>query len=147
VLGARYDSLSPLGAHLFLSLPISDTTLEDADASADIDARIVGASFGIELLPDHASFRLYTGLGGGAVWLRARGKAAPPLSARSVDETTGLAFAEARVSLLVGDPLRLTLGVLAGAAIPRTDIAFADRRVGTWGRPIVSGSLSIGYDP
>lgn len=143
---ARYDFEHPLGARLFGAFPIAGTTIDEENASADVDARILGLALGVELLPPASDMRAFVGLGGGLAWLHANGKADPPLEARSVDEVTGLVYANGAFTFVVGNDVTLGLGVLLGLAVPRTDIAFRGERVATWGRPLVGGTLGLGYD-
>lgn len=142
----RYDFAHPLGARLFGALPLAGTTLENDRASADLDARLLGATLGFELLPAGSEIRGFVGAGGGVAWLKASGNAEPPLRARSVQKAAGFVHVNASLAFVVTDDVTLGVGGLLGLAIPRTDIDFDGERVGSWGRPLVGSTLTIGYD-
>ncbi|MBK8997878.1 MAG: hypothetical protein IPM35_19310 [Myxococcales bacterium] len=146
VAGARYGFARPFAARAFASFPLLGSTLEGAGASADLDAWLGGLSLLLDFLPPDSDVRLALGAGGGVAWLRAEGHAPDPRKGRSSDELAGLAFADAAFGYRVAGDFSLLSGALLGVALPRTDIEFSGSRVGTFGRPLVVGTLSVGYD-
>lgn len=145
-LGVRYTFAHPLGARAFVAFPLRGSTLEDSGASADVDARLAGLSAQLDIMPKSSDLRLAFGAGGGIAWLHASGHAPAPREGQNVEKLAGLGFADATLGYRFLGDLSLVAGVLLGVSLPRTDIEFSGSRVGTYGRPLVLGTLSLGYD-
>lgn len=86
---------------------------------------------------------LLGGLGLGAVWVHAEGRADAGFDARSTDAWLAWPYARAGGTFALSQRLRIALDLRAGATLPRAVIRFADRDVATLGRPLVVPGLGL----
>lgn len=145
VAGIHYTVANPWGVCAFVAFPILGSTVEEPDASADVAARLIGLGGAVDVLPKGPDLRFMVGAGAGVAWLTAKGQAVAPREGRNVETLTGLGFADAALAhRVLGDTWLVARGLL-GIAVPKTDIEFSGSPVGSFGRPLVMTTLSIGY--
>jgi hypothetical protein len=147
LVGARYEALPPFGFELFVAMPITKTRLHEADASAELDARLAGIGAHVHVLPPESDWSLRIGGGCGIGWLTAIGEADPPRRGRTENAFVALPFARLDVARRLTSEFSITLGALAALSFPRADLELAGEHTGTWGRPLVLAHLGLGYDP
>jgi hypothetical protein len=85
------------------------------------------------------------GLGVAAIWLHMEGSAIAPRQGLTDDVFVALPYARAAGWLTLLDPVRIVAETRVGLAAPRPVVVFDGRQVAHWGRPMVLGSLGIGF--
>jgi hypothetical protein len=137
----RWMATRGLGVGAFVTVPLAGSTVTASEGSAAISAPLFGAD--LALAVDFASrLRLSTSAGLALAWVRTRGVASAPYKGQSSDVAAALVLLGGGIAPRLTDRMHLCIDGRVGFSVPRVDIAFADRPVATWGRPL--GLLSAG---
>jgi hypothetical protein len=142
LLAFRFRSSTGLLLEALGVVPASNSEFKESDGSARLNFAMLGA--GVGWRPDIADWwSPDAGLGVVGTLVRVRGM---PLNGMTGHSDTSLAAAP---YLRIGFGARLVnflalrADLLAGWVEPRTVVFFADRQVGSWGRPVVLGTTGL----
>lgn len=144
------------GPALALGLGLLPGLALEADAAASVIQSSLTAAAGTERVGlgfarlelvwrSSAARRLQAqlGLGGGALFVWARGTANDHYTAHADFTASALPSAVASIALRVTDSLRMRVGCGAGVALPKVSLEMAGVAVADVGRPLLDGSLSL----
>jgi hypothetical protein len=119
------------------------TTLERADTSARVDVLRSRARMTYELRPAEA-LSLQGGPSLGALFMVARGSAAPPYESHDVGSVAALLGVGVSASLRLSDATFLHVGADLDLPWPRLRVLLGDEGAGRLSRGLVSGHIGVG---
>lgn len=135
----------PLGAELFVVLPLLPTRLERPSGSTKIAIGLLAAGPVLALARTSAATR-WSGqlsVGGALTLVRARGVGAADYRGKTEHVIGGGPYARAGIALRLWRALRLRADAMAGAVFPKPAIYFVERRVADWGHPWLMGAFGL----
>jgi hypothetical protein len=141
----RWPVATRLGLGGLLAIPVLSSTVRSGPNSASVSAFLLGAEL-TTVVVDTRALRVLTTAGFAAALLRTQGVATAPYTAQSDSALVGVPLTGVELAPLISDRFRLCLGGLAGLALPKAEIAFAGKQVGTWGRPLGLLSVAVSAD-
>jgi hypothetical protein len=139
----RLSSRFAVGA--VLDVPAVSATVRSSVNSASLSASLLDAEFAV-ILFDSRALELSASAGVGVVWLRTKGDATAPYTSKVDDAAVALPLLGFEMAPRLSERVRVRVGMRVGIAVPKSDIAFADERVATWGRPLALASAGLSYD-
>jgi hypothetical protein len=141
MVGVRRLLARRLGAELFMDLPTVPTRLERASGSTAVSQGTAAAGAFLSLGADEARWSAQLGAGAALTVVRVSGAGADGYVGRVDHITAGGPYARLGGALRLSRAFRLRLDGVAAAAFPQPTILFADERVATWGRPLLTVAL------
>ena len=128
-----------------LGLPIQGSRVRSGVNSASLSAVLLGSEVSLALLESPA-LRVTTHAGLALAWLRTKGRASTPYTSQSDSAIVALPLLGAELAPRLSERIRLCVGARAGVALPKAELAFAGRRVTSWGWPLVLLSAGVSVD-
>lgn len=135
-----------LWADLSLALPLTATTLEQSDASAEVQTRLGNAGLSWDFRPA-SDVSLRAGAGASVAWVVTRGDAVAPRRGVTDSATMVLPHLSLQSGLDVTQALAVELGLLGAWSVTQTDIAFGSEVVATFGQPLLLLHLGVVLKP
>jgi hypothetical protein len=123
-------------------IPLSDTRWTETEGSALVTYALVAAGARWEAF----AARRQTGdvgVGVGAAFLHAEGSPAPGFSGTTLNTTAAAPYARIGYAVAVAPWLRMRADLAAFVAVPRPVLTFAGRDAGSWGQPLLAGSIGV----
>ncbi|HEY3235581.1 MAG TPA: hypothetical protein VGJ84_12760 [Polyangiaceae bacterium] len=121
----------------FAVVPVAAATVEETEGSADIRPYLFGAGADIPLSAEASIFQPQLGVGAFVTYLYIKGAASAPLAERADPLVLGGPYLRATLLVQLSRRVRVGGDGLGGIAIPRADLLFNQRRVASWGQPLV----------
>jgi hypothetical protein len=134
-----------IGMGARVSVPLLGTTLQAAEGRASVAATLFGAEVTAVFL-EAPRVRLAANAGVAVAWLRTSGFATAPYIGQADAGVTGLPSLGIEVDPRLGERVHGHLGGDVALALPPADIAFANRKVASWGRPLGICAAGVSVD-
>jgi hypothetical protein len=139
---ARWVGRARWGAEALGMIPISGTRWNESEGSAVMTYGLaaVGARWEPFAARQHSGD---AGAGIGAVFIHAEGLPGAGFVGSTINTTVAAPYARIGYSVSVAPWLRMRADLAAFLALPRPALTFAGRETGTWGQPLLSGSIGL----
>jgi len=146
-LGLAWMPSEHVGLAVFAAIPVTSPRVEDARASADIAALLVGGGMRFLFATPASRWAPSLDLGVTAISLHSYGmpQSGVGLFAGSASAITASPFASVGCAFAVNPLLRLRADVLVSGVVQGVSVQVAAREIATWGRPLVLTSAGIDF--
>jgi hypothetical protein len=132
------------GAHAIGVAPLTASRVNGGEGHASIRFGLLGAGLTWQPL-EESWWTPYVGVGLAGALLHSQGAPTAGLTGYSHDTLVACPYLQAGARFLRAGPWRIHVSFLAGLSAPRPVVIFVDRTAGTWGRPLLMGSLGIDF--